>query len=537
VGDGSERAAALPTTRAERTGYRETSTHQDVVEFLDSLQALGAPMWVGSVGRSTEGRDLPLVVLSRPRVASPAQAQRLDRPIVYVQANIHAGEVEGKEALQAIIRDLSFAPTPNLLDSLVVLAVPIYNADGNERFGPQARNREEQNGPELVGVRANAQGLDLNRDYIKAEAPETRGSLAALREWDPDVFVDLHTTNGSFHGYALTYAPSLNPAAFFGGLYARDSLLPELRRRMRTRHALEVFDYGNFSLRYGSDFRPGVRPDGWYSYDSRPRFGTNYVGLRGRIGVLSEAYSHDPFERRVASTGTFVRELLSLTAERADDIRALARLADSTVTAWGRQPERSRPVPLRAELTREPHPGDVIMEELESTGDSSVTEAGVPAGVRRSGRFVTVRIPVHDRFSPTLARTLPYAHVIPAAEREALALLRVHGIVLERLTREWPTTIESFVIDSIATAARPFQGHREVQLTGRWHRERRTLPAGSYLASSSQPLGIVAMYLLDPESDDGLTTWNVFDARLSRGAAFPILRVVEPVRARRRIEP
>ena len=201
------RGAWAQSTRAERSGYLETSRYTDVIAFLDSLQARGAPYAFGSIGKTVEGREIPYVIASRPLVKTPAQARRSGKPIVYVQANIHAGEVEGKEALQALLRDLAFARRPNVLDSIVLIAVPIYNADGNERVGPQERQRTEQNGPELVGQRPNAQGFDLNRDYVKAEAPETRASLAMFNAWDPDVFVDLHTTDGSFHGYALTSRP------------------------------------------------------------------------------------------------------------------------------------------------------------------------------------------------------------------------------------------------------------------------------------------------------------------------------------------
>jgi len=193
----------LPRTRAERTSYAETSTYSDVIAFIDTLQRFSWPFTRQELGRTNEGRVMPLLVLSRPAVSTPEQARALHRPIVYVQANIHAGEVEGKEALLALVRDLltgngvvSSAPH-NVLDSIVLIAVPIYNADGNERWKPQAVNRTEQNGPESVGQRPNAQMLDLNRDYMKAEAPETRASLAAFEKWNPDVFVDLHTTDGS----------------------------------------------------------------------------------------------------------------------------------------------------------------------------------------------------------------------------------------------------------------------------------------------------------------------------------------------------
>ncbi|NUQ20943.1 MAG: M14 family metallopeptidase, partial [Gemmatimonadaceae bacterium] len=380
-------AASVVATRAERTGYRETSTYDDVVGFLDVLQASGAGIVQGSIGRSSEGREIQYVVASRPLVRTPDEARRLGRPIVYVQANIHAGEVEGKEALLALLRDLVEQAAPNVLDSIVLVAVPIYNADGNERFAPQAKNRYEQNGPEMVGQRPNGQGLDLNRDYIKAEAPETRASLAAFDAWDPDLFVDLHTTDGSFHGYALTYAPPLAPVGE-AAPFVRDSLLPVLRERMRTRDGFETFDYGNFDRderMFGAPVAGHDTADttihAWVTYDHRPRFGTNYVGLRGRAAILSEAFSHDPFERRVKSTYAFVREILSLVAERRASFDRLARRA-----AAG--PATGSMIAIRARLTRSPFTAAIPAEEMERVADSTrLTEPGVPRGMRRSGRY------------------------------------------------------------------------------------------------------------------------------------------------------
>ncbi|MHB1297073.1 MAG: M14 family zinc carboxypeptidase, partial [Gemmatimonadaceae bacterium] len=249
---GTSASSALQT-RAERTGYAETSSYADVIAFIDALEkAAPGTMVRGSIGTTTQGRVLPYLVVSRPLVRTPAEAKRSRKPVVYVQGNIHGGEVEGKESLQALLRDLVLDPKPNALDSIVLIAVPIYNADGNEAWGPQETQRSEQDGPALVGQRPNASSWDLNRDYIKNEAPETLASLKMFTTWDPDVFVDLHTTNGSYHGYALTYSPSLHPAAMTGALapsgpWTRDTLLPELRRRVRARHGVETFDYGNFS--------------------------------------------------------------------------------------------------------------------------------------------------------------------------------------------------------------------------------------------------------------------------------------------------
>jgi hypothetical protein len=513
-----------PLTRAERSRFTETSSYDDVRRFIDSLRTLGAKIAVGSIGRTSQGREIPYVVASRPLVSTPAEARRMHRPVVYVQANIHGGEVEGKEALQALLRDLLFQEQFNVLDSIVLVAVPIYNVDGNERIGPQERNRSAQNGPAIVGERANADSLDLNRDYVKAEAPETRASLAMFAAWEPDVFVDLHTTNGSYHGYALTYSPSLSPAALVAVPFARDTLLPELRRRMRLVHRTEVFDYGNFVAQDSAD-------RGWFTYDSRPRFGTNYMGLRGRISVLSEAYSHDPFPRRVGATYAFVYELLSLVAENGEDIVDLSNEADRRATGWGTLPASSPPIPVRSALPAQaPRREQVLVEQIERLSDTTtVTEAGVPPGFRRTGRVRGTTMPVYDRFVSTRARRMPFAYALGAEHAAALRVLRLHGVVVERLDGELATRVERFTIDSLVRSPRRFQRHNEVRLEGRWSNESRTLPAGTIVVRTGQPLSIVAAYLLEPESDDGLTTWNFFDAALRTGDAHPVMRIAQPV--------
>jgi len=515
-----------PRTRPELTQYRETSHYADVRQFLDSLRKLGVPLTFGSIGKTTEGRLIPFVIASRPKVSTPSEAKSLRRPIVYVQGNIHAGEVEGKDALLALIRDLTFAPKPNVLDSIVLIAVPIYNADGNERFASQAVNRTEQNGPELVGTRANAQNLDLNRDYVKAEAPETRASLAMFNAWDPDVFVDLHTTDGSFHGYALTYSPSLSPAAVFGGVYARDSLLPVLRQRMRARHGFEVFDYGNFVSDERGLVADSSLHEGWATYDSRPRFGTNYFGIRGRIAILSEAYSHDTLSRRIASTYAFVSEILSLVAERANSIRSLSASADSLPLAWGRSPDSVQIVAVRSELAS-PRSLDVIKEDIDKTSDSTITQPGVPRGERRTGHYRTIRMPVYDRFTSTLDRVPPAAYVIAPQDTAVVTLLRLHGIRVDRSDSAWIARGESFTVDSIITSPRVFQGHHEVRLKGTWQRGIQGLAPRSFIVSTAQPRGALAVYLLEPESDDGFTTWNFFDQDLKKGGRYPVIRVFD----------
>jgi hypothetical protein len=499
--------AAGPHTRAERTAYLETSHYADVIAFLDSLK--GRPeLTFGSIGKTGEGREIPYVIASRPRVSTPDDARALNRPILYIQGNIHAGEVEGKEALLMMLRDLTASPRSNALDSVVLIAVPIYNADGNEKFAPQEQNRGSQNGPEMVGVRTNTQNLDLNRDYIKAEAPETRASLAMFNKWDPDLFVDLHTTDGSYHGYALTYAPPLNPAAPLG-VWTRDSIMPVLRQRMQSRHGFATFDYGDF-------IDDDSLSKGWVTFDSRPRFGTNYYGLRGRTAILSEAFSHDPFERRVKSTYAFVQEILSIAAEKG-------------IPARQRVPP-PREIAIRSQMTAAPDSVGVIAEITERTGDSARTQPGVRRGMRRTGKFITVKMPVFERFRPTLFAPVPSRYVIPASDTAIVRVLGLHGITVT-VAGSSPPNMQLmgdgyvFMIDSAVASTRAFQGHREMRLAGKWRRETRPITAGSFIVDTAQPLGPLAVYLLEPQSDDGLVTWNYFDSELKPGGVYPVLKI------------
>jgi hypothetical protein len=518
-------------TRPERTGFTETSSHADVVAFLDSLERAAPGKFVrGTLGTSTQGRPIPYVIVSRPLVRTADEARASGKPIVYLQGNIHGGEVEGKESLQAILRDLVMDARANVLDSLVLIIQPIYNGDGNDALGAQERNRGSQNGPAQIGLRPNGQQLDLNRDYIKNESPEAQGSLRMMVLWNPDVFVDLHTTNGSYHGYALTYAPSLHPAAMDSrlapaGPWTRDTLLPTLRQRLRARHRIETFDYGNFRGAFdGRDDPTSLSKAAWESYEHKPRFGTNYHGLHNRVAVLSEAYSHDPFERRIASTTAFVRELLSIVAEQRSTV--LARTRRTTFAAAGAS------IPVRAELTRSPFRAPVLVEALEATGDSVRYEAGLRPGLRRTHRAVPVEMPVHDRFDATRTRTLPTAWVIDASAADVVAKLAFHGIELTEYVTPVTVEAEEFIVDSIIRAPRPFQGHNEVRLEGRWVRKQITLGRGMTVVRAEARHGLIAAILLEAESDDGLTTWNFFDSLLTVGAPHPVRRIISPLPAR-----
>jgi hypothetical protein len=290
--------------------------------------------------------------------------------------------------------------------------------------------------------------------------------------------------------------------------------MPVLRDRMQKRHNFATFDYGDF-------IDDDTLSKGWVTFDSRPRFGTNYYGLRNKISILSEAFSHDPFERRVKSTYAFVQEILSLVAEHRSEI-----------TAHTHSVAQPGSIPIRSEMVAAPDSIGVIAEMLDRTGDSVRTQPGVPRGRRRTGRYITVKMPVYDRFKPTLAVPRPLRYVIPGADTAIVRVLRAHGISVtkaEDAFKGFGQTVVGagsvFVIDSIVTAARPFQNHRETRLAGHWRGETRPIPLSSYIVDLSQPLARLAVYMLEPESDDGLVDWNYFDRELKVGSEYPVFKV------------
>jgi hypothetical protein len=499
-------AAAAQLTRPERTEFKETSSYSDVISFLDSLQHQSGEVRVGTLAVSAEGRPVPYVLASRPLVSGPAEAHRTGKLLVYLQGNIHAGEVEGKEAAQMLLRDLVTGPLRPVLDKIILLVVPIYNVDGNEQLARGEKNRPGQNGPAEVGRNPNGQGLNLNRDYVKMEAPETRGAAVMLSTWDPDLFIDLHTTNGSYHGYVLTYAPGLNPNSNPATEYVRNRLLPAVRDRMQRRYRQPTFSYGNFRNQ-----NPDSLEQGWETYDSRPRFGTNWIGLRGRMSVLSEGYSNADFRTRITATYNFVSELLALAADQRSAIRSL------TQAASGLRPDS---VSIRSRLGP-PTMQDVIAEVTESAGDG----AGSFARRRRTGVYRPVRMPVFDRFVATRREAIPPAYLIPPRLKDIVELLRRHGIVVELLRRSWRPAVNAFLIDTMSVQP-VFEGHRAVQAEGHWRTESfDTTVAGWYLLRTDQPLGVLASYLLEPASEDGLVTWNFLDRELQAQSSYPILRL------------
>jgi hypothetical protein len=571
--------ADWPKSKAEMTNYEQTSTHAEVVAFFEQLGKRSPLLRMGSFGKTVEGRDLPWVTLADPPVADAAAARASGKPVVFVMANIHAGEVEGKEAMQHFARRVLLGDLKPLLEKLVIVIAPDYNADGNEKMSPM--NRTAQNGPiNGVGVRENKQGQDLNRDFIKMDAPETRALVGLMQEWDPLVTVDLHSTNGSYTHYHVTYSIPLNPMLDSAMLsYHRDTLMPALTRAMKARN-WDTYYYGNFSQ--GQNPRssgigrgapasglPGGRgtagsstsasatqaalaqatqpggegrgrgantgsapPTGWYAFTHQPRIGQNYVGFRNRFAILSEAYTYMDFKRRVEATDDFVTEICQYVAAHGNEMSKLAREADERET---KRFSAAAPVQLGVEYAPKALPGmtEILVGEVKRVPNP------------KSGRDMTAM--VEEKVTPV--KMLDYSlfeatRFVPAARayvfknepgtKVVLEKLRLHGIKVEALNAPAEVAVETFAVGNVARAANPFQGHREVQVKGAYKRETVMLEPGALVVKTAQPLGLLAAYLLEPESDDGFTRWGFLDDYVAEGKVHPVMKVMGEFKAETR---
>lgn len=495
-------AAQSLRTTAETSDYKEVTRYAEIMAFCERLAKESPVVRLADMGKSNEGRKLPLIILADPPISSPEEAAKSGKPVIYAQGDIHAGEVDGKEALLMLARDLALAKDRPLLKGLIILFAPTFNPDGAEKIG---KNRASQGGPELVGTRANAQGFDLNRDFVKLETPEVRALVRVLNRWDPAVVIDCHTTNGSHHRYKLTYegprCPAGDPALV---QFTRDRMLPDVGRRLEKATGFKSFFYGNFS-----DDRSR-----WDTVSPMPRYSTHYVGLRNRIGILSESYSYASFKDRVLASKSFVQSILEYSAENRTQLNKLLSEARVTTVKLGQEPSDKNVVALRYRSVPQARPVNILGFVEEKKG-----ERRVPTDKPRDYEaFYT------GDSETTLSVTRPYAYLYPASQASVTENLQRHGIKVEELREDIDLDVEIYQVEKI-TRGKEFQKHQMTSVDAKMRKVTRRADAGSILVRTAQPLGSLAVHLLEPQSADGLVTWNFFDAALNEGKDFPVQRL------------
>ena len=537
VGAGQAPDVASLQSTAERSNFEQTTRYAEVVELMEAFDGASDRLHMTTFGYTYEGRPMPMMVVGNVASASPEDVLASGKTRVWVQGGIHSGEACGKEAMLILLRDLALGEHSAWNDSLVLLIAPLYNADGNELV--KVDNRGGQNGPIAgMGQRPNAQGYDLNRDHMKIDSPEARSLVGMMAAYDPHLAIDLHTTNGTRHAYHVTYAHPMHPATDARIIdLLREDLLPTLTAAIKEKHGWDYYYYGNAGgfgggrgggqagARGGQAGARGARGGQartpvWRTFDYRARFNNNYVGLRNRFALLSEAYSYATFEDRVMASLYFVEEALNYAADNAETIRNVVDEVDADSVVGSQLALRATPKQSEEQV-------EILMGETE------------PELNPYSGRYMNRRLDVVNpvmmfeagTFEATEEETAPAVYFVPADQRDVLIKLQVHGIRAEPLGEELTLPVERFRINSSTASEREFQGHNERTLEGAWEAAEATLPADTMVVLVDQPLGRLAFSLLEPRAADGFTNWNFFDRALPQGAEFhPVMRTSEEFR-------
>lgn len=501
--DGSSVELLLPAdhewaTPFEAGGAVDSPSYDETVAWLERLVAASPKLHMTSLGKSPEGRDLWMVIASAEGAATPEALAATGKPTVLAQAGIHSGEIDGKDAGMMLLRDMTVLGTRSeLLERANLLFVPIFSVDAHERRSPYGRIN--QRGPLHPGWRTTARNLNLNRDYAKADTVEMRHLLAALDAWRPDLYLDLHVTDGADYQYDITFGWNRPPAAWspaIGGwldAVYRPAVSEALRDGGHIPGRL-VFTIDDL------DWKKGIA-----RFTAGPRFSNGYGDARHLPTVLVENHSLDPYRQRVLGTYLLVAESLRLLGERGGELRSAAE-ADRS-----RHPEE---VPLDFRMAEGAEP---LTEEFLGVGQR-VEPSELSGGQRPvwTGEPETAEVPIYEATEPAATVRRPAAYWIAPSWRDVIDRLRFHGIAMETIGEAREVEVEMYRLTEAEIADDVFEGHVRATAAPVPERRRELYPPGSVRVPTDQPLGDLAVLLLEPGSPDSFFQWGFFHEVLSR---------------------
>jgi murein tripeptide amidase MpaA len=509
-------AAQTPDWRTptEISDYRTTPDYAEAVSYLERIAA-AAPgqVKIENFGKTGEGRDLKIVIASKDGVFEPAAIHASGRAILLVQNSIHAGEMDGKDACLALLRDIAITRTKAaLLDRVVFVFIPVYNIDGHERRS--AYNRINQNGPELAGWRANAGNLNLNRDYMKADAPETRAFLKMFHRWLPDFFVDDHVTDGMDYQYDVTFlideTPDVAPAT---AQWIHETVTPELDAQVNA--AGHKSFPALINLNDDTDPAKGLS----FSGGDLPRFSTGLMILENRPGLLVELHMLKDYKTRVTGNYEILRALLEVMNRDTAKLIALNREADAAAAKLGAHPISNEKFPLAIDWNGETTP--VVFHGYQFT--RALSEISGTMWISYSHQPWNVTLPLATGVKVTASTTPPAAYIVPPQWIHVIDVLSAHDVTLRRTTAPWTGKVERYRCSGMQWQAKPFEGRHPIfggenpaAQSGRYGQctlttETLTFPAGSVVVPLDQRLSKVAIHWLEPEAPDSALRWGFFD--------------------------
>lgn len=479
-------------TPAEKSDLTKTPRYDETMQWLQKLVTAAPELKMVSLGKSPEGRDIWMIIASKERAFTPAALHATGKPIFLAQAGIHSGEIDGKDAGLMLLRDMTVANKKrDLLDGANLLFIPILSVDAHERFS--AFGRINQRGPVEMGWRTNARNLNLNRDFAKLDTPEMRALIRTFNEWNPDLYFDIHVTDGADYQYDITFGyngPHGYSPAIAGWL--DKFLTPAVYRDLQAQgHIPGPLISGPADDR---DFKSGLR-----EWTAPPRFSNGYGDARHLPTVLVENHSLKPYKQRVLGTYLLLESVMRALAKDGNKLRE-AVAADRNL--------RLAEVTLAYRFPKQPPAEMITFLGVEArTLSSRITNSEF---VQWTGKPVTMQIPLLKMSEPALTVRRPEAYWIPPAWSEVIERLALHGIQMETLSAPREAEVEMYRMTETKLADQPFEGHVGVTGTPVIERHKRRFPAGSVRISTDQPLGELAVLLLEPESPDSFYQWGFF---------------------------
>ncbi len=486
-------------THYEKSGFLETADYDEVIRYSKMLAYESDWIMYMPLGVSPQGRDIPLLILDKNGNFNPKDAKESGNAILFVEAGIHPGEADGTDAALMFARDVAvIKELEHLLDSLTILIMPAFNVDGLARFGPY--NRINQNGPTEMGWRVTAQNLNLNRDFLKADAPEMHTWLKLFNYWLPDFFIDCHTTDGADYKYHITYMMEI-----FGNMdealtqWQKDVYLPELKKMM-DEDEVPVNQYVSF--RRWHDPRSGL-----ISGVSPPRLSQGYTALQNRPGFLIESHMLKPHKIRVEGCYHIIENTAEILNKNPKKLIDLVKEADEYTAS---KDFRNNPMPLNFRNSQK----DSVMVKYEGF-EYTANESDLTGGIwfKYSDVPAVYELPWFNKPEVTFETILPEAYIVPPEYTEVIYRLNLHGVNFYYLEEPEEIEIEAYHFKNPDWRKRPYEG-RHVMTNIEYDKftEKRFYPEGSVVVDMNQRTARVIAHILEPKASDSYVYWGFFDA-------------------------
>lgn len=472
-----------------------SASYQELVDFYAQLDLKYDQMRVIDYGPTDIGKPLQLIVLSKDKVFDPLLIRKQNKRILLINNGIHPGEPEGIDASMMLVRDL--LEKNSIPDNLVICIIPIYNIDGMLNRG---LSRVNQNGPEAYGFRGNYQNLDLNRDFIKSDSQNSKSFQKIFTTWQPDVFMDNHTSNGADYQYIMTLIPSqkdkLNSVL---SNYLSTKMLPELYGKMKE----SGYDLTPYVNSMGETPESGI-----VGFLETPRYSSGYAALHNAIGFIPETHMLKPFDQRVKSTYQFMVHVISTIQKDAAIIGETKRKADEAV-------KNQEVFPLRWTLNTDTF-STFSFKGFEAKYKTSEVSGKSRLYYDRNEPFER-DIKVFDDYRPSLTVNKPIAYVIPQAWQKVIELLQLNGVEMKRLRADETLDLEMYYIEDYKNGSAPYEGrYLKSQVKLKPEMQKVNFYEGDYLVFTDQIKNRYIIETLEPQATDSFFAWGFFDSTLGQ---------------------